>query len=155
MSVKKQAEKEFNDNQHLVDNISDETIKKRIKTCLNWYIKSAVKAKRFFYTFTIITIVAPILSGILINIPMPDPYAKIISSFFAGLTAVCASSLSLFNFRKSWEIYRAQAEEIKRILANKLCEPASDQEVLKRIEQSMQSTDKRWVEILNQKDEKD
>lgn len=152
MIVSRQALKEFNDNQRLLDSISDEIIKSRIEISLKWYIYHAVKAKFYFYLFSVITIVAPICSGILINIPLTDTSIKIIASIFAGLTSVSASALSLFNFRKNWELYRSQAEDIKRILAKNLAGPVGDQKVLKEIEKSMQSTDKSWVEMLEQMD---
>lgn len=150
MTVNRQAIKEFDENRHLLDSISDEIIKNRIGTSLKWYICNAVKAKHYFYLFSIITIVAPIISGILINIPLTDIYVKIISSLFAGLTSVCASTLNLFNFRKNWELYRNQAEEIKRILAENLSDPIGDKKVLKKIEKSMQTTDKSWMEMIEQ-----
>lgn len=152
MIVDSLALKEFNDNKQLLVSISDEIIRSRIESSLKWYIYHAVKAKFYFYFFSVITIVAPICSGILINIPLTDTYIKVIASIFAGLTTVSASALNLFNFRKNWELYRSQAEDIKRILAKNLSGPAGDQKVLKEIETSMQSTDKSWMEMLDQMD---
>lgn len=152
MSPNSQALKEFNENQHLLDSISDEIIKNRISSSLKWYINSAVKAKYYFYFLSVVTIVAPICSGILINLPLTDTCIKIIASVFAGLTSACASILNLFNFRKNWELYRNQAEDIKRILAENLSEPIGDKKILKKIEKSMQDTDKSWAEMLDQMD---
>ncbi|MCH5206731.1 MAG: DUF4231 domain-containing protein [Oscillospiraceae bacterium] len=152
MTANRQAVQEFNDNRHLLDAISDKLIRSRIESSLKWYIRNAVTSKHYFYFFSVITIVAPIFSGILINLPLTDTYVKIISSIFAGLTSACASALNLFNFRKDWELYRNQAEEIKRILAENLSDPIGDQKVLKRIEKSIQSTEKNWMEMISRQD---
>lgn len=148
----REALREFNDSRKLLDSISDEIIKSRIESSLKWYIYNAIKAKNCFYFFSVVTIVAPIFSGILINIPLTDTYVKIIASVFAGLTTASASALHLFNFIKNWELYRNQAEDIKRILADNLAEPIGDQKVLKKIEKSIQSTDKSWAELVDQMD---
>ena len=42
--------------------------------------------------------------------------------------------------------------DIKRILAENLSEPIGTQKVLKKIEKSMQSTDKSWAEMIDQMD---
>lgn len=151
-SISKQALKELKDNWQLLCSISDEMIGNRIESSLKWYIYNAVKAKFYFYFFSVVTIVAPICSGILMNMPLPDTYVKIIAGAFAGLTSASASVLHLFNFKKSWELYRDQAEDIKRILADNLSNPIGDQRVLKKIEKSMQTTEKSWEEMMDQTD---
>ena len=150
MSVKKEASKEFNNNRTLLSSISDGTIEARIEDSLKWYILEAVKAKFYFYLFSAVTVVAPICSAILMNLPLPDTYIKIISGVFAGLTSASASVLHMFNFKKNWELYRAQAEEIKFILAENLAYPRGDQKILYRIEKSMQAAEKSWEDTIDQ-----
>lgn len=77
---------------------------------------------------------------------------KILSCSMSGATAACTSFISLLNLKKNWEIYRIQAEKIKRCLSRKLYDNLNDKEVLKYIEESMESTDESWLAFLNRND---
>lgn len=146
------GKKEFEKNKFLLDLINDEQIKKRIKTNLIWFINKANIYKVLFYIFTITTIVVPIISTVLINIPMSEAKIKILSCFMSGITAACTSIIGVLNLKKGWEIYRIQAEKIKKILSRKLYDKLNDQDVLRMIEESIESTDESWSALLNKSD---
>ena len=69
--------KEYADNKYLIDFLQDEKIKNRISANLLWYIRKATESKYGYYTLTIITIVAPVVSAIILNGPFEDEITKI------------------------------------------------------------------------------
>lgn len=155
MLIGKIAKKEWNDNEFLLDIISDDKVKKRISSNLKWYIFNAVKAKFYFYFLSIITISAPILSGILINFTETNVIIKILSSSFVGLSSISAALLNLLDVRRKWGLYRNQAEEIKRILSEHLTnESVNNEIILKKFEESISFTDKSWKENFEKSEEK-
>lgn len=146
------GKREFEENKFLLDSISDVKIKTRIETNLIWFINKANKCKMFFYIFTIITIIAPIVSTILISMPMDEGKIKFLSCCMSGITTVCTSIIGVLNIKKSWEIYRIQAEIIKKNLSRKLYNNLTDQQILEEIELSMELTDKSWSTLWNKAD---
>ena len=137
---------EIEENQYLTENIQDPVIKNRIVYNLTWYIKRACGTKFWFYCFTILTIVCPVVSGIVLTSPLEDSFAKMLSAIILGISTVAAALLPLYGFHKKWTLYRNQAEEIKHILITAYCEKnVSDEELLHRIEESIKATDEKWT----------
>jgi len=150
MVIKKIADKEWNNNKYLIEAIkNNETIKKRVENCLRWFINKAVLYKCCFYLFSLITIILPVASGIIISIPTEVPTIKLLYSILSGLSAIAASVLNLFDFRKKWGLYRNQAEEIKRILSKSAINASTNEETLHQIEESISFTDKCWRDDLD------
>ena len=153
MLVKKIAEKEWKDNEFLLNIITNENVKSRIGSTLNWYIYNAVKAKFYYYLLSIITIVTPIATGVIVNFPESGTVFKITSSIFSGITAISAALLNLFDCRKNWSLYRGQAEQIKSILSKYLAKKTvNENQILKEIELSMSSTDENWKEGMDERE---
>lgn len=145
--IKKLADNEFELNKFLLDQIKDEKIKQRISQSLYWYIKKAIATKYLYYALTIVTIVAPTISAIVLNSTLPVDSSKLISTIVLGCSSVSAALLPLFNYHKKWVIYRNQAEDIKRILAKELAKDSIDEkELLASVEKSTLSTDKKWTD---------
>lgn len=143
------AKKEYNDNKYLIDNIQDQNIKKRVDSCLKWFIVHAVRSKLMYYLFSAATIVLPILSSLFILFPMNDTARNIASSAILGVSAISAAFINLFDLKSKWSLYRNQAEQIKRCLVGYLNDKFVDEkEMLRTIEESMVKTDKKWTEKL-------
>ena len=142
--------KEYGDNTYLLDTIKDEIIRKRIDSNLKWYICKAVKAKRWYYIFSSTTIVAPIISGIIISINnLNKGSISLVSALIMALSSISASFLNLFDLKMKWSLYRNQTEVIKRyLIMYSASEDKSDIELLKDIEESIQKTDRKWTEKL-------
>ena len=142
-------QREYNDNTYLLDKISNENIKKRINSNLKWYIAKAVKAKRWYYNLSAATIVAPIISGIIISINSNKDIVDLVSAFILALSSISASFLNLFDLKMKWSLYRNQAEDIKRFLvAFSVSEEMSELDLLKAVEESIQKTDRKWTDKL-------
>ena len=142
-------QREYNDNTYLLDTITNDNIKRRIDYNLKWYISKAVKAKRWYYILSAATIVAPIISGIIISINTNKNIVNLISAFILALSSISASFLNLFDLKMKWSLYRNQAEEIKRFLVFfSTSEEMSEFDLLKAIEESIQKTDRKWTDKL-------
>lgn len=153
MFVKKIAEKEWEENKFLLNIITNENVKSRIASTLNWYIYNAVKAKFYYFLFSLITIVTPIATSVIVNFPENGTVFKIISSIFSGITATSAALLNLFDCRKNWSLYRDQAEQIKSILSRNLAKKTvNESQILKEIEVSISSADESWKEEMDEKE---
>lgn len=143
------AQKEYNENKYLLNGISNECVKQRVDSNLKWYITQAVKAKKWYYIFSATTIIAPIVSSIIIIIFSEDTLKNIISALVLAFSTIAASFLNLFDVKTKWALYRNQAEEIKRLLIKHSVEnDKTDTELLKAIEESIQDTDKKWTDKL-------
>ena len=150
--ISKIIEHEYSENQILLNEIKDYKIKQRISYNLKWFIKNAVKAKYFFYILTIITVVSPVASGILLNISDGNITLKVISSIMLGISSISSSFLAIFDFKKMWLMYRNQAEQIKHMLSEYIVSKhINEEELLKDIEKNIKITDRQWGEILKKK----
>lgn len=138
--------KEYADNKYLIDFLQNEKIKNRVSANLFWYIKKATESKYGYYTLTIITIVAPVVSAIILNGPFEGGITKLVAGIILGFSTIAASLIPLFNYHKKWIIYRNQAEDIKRILAEAYIDDNLDENViLEKIEKSIAKTDEKWT----------
>ncbi len=138
--------KEYADNKYLIDFLQDEKIKNRISANLLWYIRKATESKYGYYTLTIITIVAPVVSAIILNGPFEDEITKLVADIILGSSTIAASLISLFNYHKKWIIYRNQTEAIKRILAKAYIDDNLDENIiLDEIEKNIAKTDEKWT----------
>ena len=103
------AQKEYNENKYLLNGISNECVKQRVDSNLKWYITQAVKAKKWYYIFSATTIIAPIVSSIIIIIFSEDTLKNIISALVLAFSTIAASFLNLFDVKTKWALYRNQA----------------------------------------------
>ena len=170
MFYKIAAKKEIEGNKFLSQNIKNQFIRKRADNCLQWFIHKAVKNKYWYYSLSVLTIVGPVASEIVINMSDWNPYARLISSIILGISTIAAAFLNLFDVRRKWGVYRNEAEDLKRILS--MFEAKGDNEketeegdeieaekengkeknermLLEQMEESMDSTHKKWMEPFN------
>ena len=112
----KDIQSEIAENKYLSEAIQDPFIQLRIQSSLEWYIRKAQKNKHYFYIFSMITIICPILSGV-VNLIEVNEQLRIFSSGIMGCSSVTAAFLNLFNVNKKWMLYRNQAEGIKRMVS--------------------------------------
>lgn len=121
--------------------------------CLQWYSEKAIKNKRRFYFFSIVSIVCPLLNTVETVWFDCAKIAVILSS----LTALSSALLALFNARDKWNNYRSAAEFIKNeyMLYQAYAAPYGNEEnrdeiYLKTIGDFMQKTHKKWQTYFEQ-----
>ncbi len=81
----------------------------RTEYSLRWYTRKALLYKNLFYTFSIINIVAPLISSAVTSCLEWNCVGVFISVFGSA----SASLLVLFNMKDKWSTYRTAAEYIK------------------------------------------
>jgi hypothetical protein len=138
--------REIEENKYLLEYIQDSFVKSHLEACLKWYIKKAVAHKYYFYFFTFLTIFSPVVSGVILGISGENFVLKIISSVFMGISTIAAALLTMLDSRKKWGIYRNQAEIIKGILVQCYLEKENVDDLLEKIEKSMERTHEKWLE---------
>lgn len=142
--------KEFKENKYLVDRIQDDFLKKYAESNLKWYMKKAIIHKWGYYICTLITIICPVISGIVLLIPIEDIYTKLISEVILGISTIAAAMIPLFGYKRKWGMYRNQTENIKAILAEYVSDTSSVDLVLK-IEKIKLQTHEKWMQPFNDK----
>ena len=146
------GKKEYDENEYLIREIKNEVVRNRVAYNLNWFIKNAVKIKFLFNILTIITIIAPISSGIILNFFDYSFIFRFVSNVILGISSISASFIATFDLKKKWELYRVQAEKIKHILSEDIIYgDRDDKDILERIEKSIRNTDEQWVNSLRKK----
>lgn len=151
MLFKSLAKKELSDNDFLLEKITDKYIKRRIEISLRWYTYNAIKGKICYYFLTLLTIIAPVVSTLLLNLTDTNSPEQIASSIILGISTLAAALLGMFDFQKKWGLYRIQAEKIKQYLALfETNEPEHD--LLVKIENSIKSTDEEWLGSLRKQE---
>lgn len=152
--VRKEIERELNENEFLVSNIQDSFLKARVWGSYKWYASKAVKSKYRYYSLTIITILFPILSEIILCIPLDETISKVMVSVVLGGSTLCAALLTMLDVRHKWEIYRSEAEYIKNMLTVYYFEPddAKKKEIMKELEKSYEDTHKKWRESFRKEE---
>ena len=146
------AKEEIDKNRFLVDTIKDDNIKNRFKTSLEWFIEKSVKAKYWFFVFSVITIITPVISSIILDLQDCDCIIKISVSILSALTSISASFLNLFSCRNNWILYRNQAEKIKHILAIHINNPDyTEEKMLNDLESSTAFTDETFIKNTEKK----
>lgn len=91
------------------DSIQNYLIKKRVYDTLVWNIKKATYYKRFFYYFSIISL---ILNAAIPVINQLNNYS-ILVTIISSIGFVITSILTLVNFKDVWYRYRVTSEIIK------------------------------------------
>lgn len=146
MFVKKKTEQEISDNMYLFEEISSPFIRTRILVNFKWYVSNAVFAKYWFYLLTGITIIAPVIAGCVLYLPLETNTGKLASAVILGISTVSAAFLTMLDLRKRWGLYRNQAEKIKQMLSQfKINANQTEEELLEAIENSMNSTHETWI----------
>lgn len=97
--------------------IKNDYIRKRFLQSLIWYIKKAKFFKRFFYFFSVLSIIIPIAVALLNQFVSLTDDSKIIVSILSSLTAVISSLLTLFKLQEKWIQYRCAAEALQSELS--------------------------------------
>ena len=113
--------KEVAESKYLYADIKDEFLKKRIGTTLSWNIRKSVSNKRFYYVFSALSIIAPILVTILHSIDSEVFIAyhlQLYSVILTTVTTVSSSLMALFHFREQWKLHRKLVEQLKAELVN-------------------------------------
>lgn len=148
MWYKKKAESEINENEYLYGEIKDSFIRMRVQSCLEWHIRKAQKNKFYFYMLSMITIICPIISGI-INLVVPEGIFRIISSIMMGGSSIAAAFLTLLDANRKWGLYRNQAEWIKRMVSIYIVSGQKDEGVfINQLEDFMGETHERWMDTF-------
>lgn len=145
----KNVQSEIAENKYLSEAIQDSFIQLRIQSSLEWYIKKAQKNKQYFYVFSMVTIICPILSGIL-NLIEVNEHLRIFSSIIMGCSSIAAAFLNLFNVNKKWMLYRNQVEGIKRMVSFYIINGQKNKETfIEQLESFMGETHESWMEYFN------
>lgn len=140
---------EIAENKYLSEAIQDPFIQLRIQSSLEWYIRKAQKNKHYFYIFSMITIICPILSGV-VNLIAVNEQLRIFASGIMGCSSITAAFLNLFNVNKKWMLYRNQAEGIKRMVSIYVTNGQTDKETfIEQLESFMGETHKSWMEYFH------
>lgn len=142
---KRTIERELKENRYLIENIENPVIKKYCEEQLNWYTRKAIFNKYSYYIFTIITIICPIISGVILVLPIDGDGIKVISEVVLGLSAFFAAMIPVFDCRRKWGIYRNEAEMIKSFLIDYNLEGDTEQ-LMKKMESSKQNTHENWYQ---------
>lgn len=110
---------EIKSSAYLYSNIKSEVLKQRLENILSWNIRKAILYKRYYYIFSCISIVAPLLVTILHSIDSSTfikLYMQTYSAILATITTMSSSLLALFHFRDEWKDHRETVENIKALL---------------------------------------
>lgn len=91
------------------DPIQNNLIKKRVYNTLMWNIKKATYYKRFFYSFSIVSLTLNAMIPIINQLNNYSIWVTIISSVVFVITGI----LTLVNFKDVWYRYRVTSEIIK------------------------------------------
>ncbi len=143
--------KEFKQNKYLVDEIQDDFLKKYVESNLKWYIQKAVKNKWGYYICTLITIICPVIAGIILLMPIEDTYAKLVSEIILGISTIAAAILPLFGYKRKWGMYRNQTEKMKSVLAEYVSDTNSIN-LISEIEKIKLQTHEKWMQPFNDKE---
>lgn len=136
-------ERELKENRYLIESIEEPFVKKYCEEQLNWYTKKAVFYKYSYYILTIITMVCPIISGVIFVLPIDSNNMKVTLEIILGFSAFSAAMLPLFDCRRKWGMYQNEVEMVKAFL---ICYnlDGDAEKLIKNIEQSKQNTHKNW-----------
>lgn len=135
---------------YLINKISDEFLKEYAKNNLMWFVKKAVWNKYCYYICTLITIVCPVVSGLVFFMPVGNICSRLISEIILGVSTIAASMLPLFGYKKKWGMYRNQAEQIKTILV-KYLQNKNQYDIITEIEKVKLKTHEKWMQPFNEK----
>lgn len=162
MWIKRRIEKEIKENEYLSEYLEEKIVKNRVESSLRWFIEKAVKNKYYFYIFSILNIVWPIATGIVLSLPMDVDRMKVCITILMGMATITAAMLPLMEFHKKWSIYRDQAEGIKRIACISFLNQGEkneqdsekegkdrEKDLLQDLEESMWQTHKGWMKIVS------
>lgn len=148
MGIKAVIEKDIQENQYLLEQFQDTYIRERTSYCLRWHTEKAVKNKYYFYILTSLTIICPVVSGILLSVASQDDVWKVLSGIFMGMSTASAALLTMLDPRRKWGIYRNLAEVIKSSLA-KYRFYATEEEFLLELEKNVSATHEKWIQSFN------
>lgn len=158
--MKTAKQKELEDLQTLYQGIPDETLKARIQSSGEWYIRGAFRYKRLFYTLSFAGIVIPVLVTAANGILTAETQANLVKNLTiicSALTALSTALLSFSKCREKWTLYRTSIEKIKKELvlywAGKQ-EEAELKNLINRLEKVMEEEKAEWVKI-EKKDERE
>lgn len=132
-------------------------LKKRFEQSVKWYIRKAVKYKRIYFLFMIISIVLPAVATVLINIPLLDNnWAKPIITILTVLTSTTTTLLSLFRAKDKWIHFRYMAETLQSeysLYIEGAKDYADDEtknvKFIENIEAMMSEEHNKWIHIVN------
>ena len=140
----KQERNEKADFEELYKGISNEVFRARIKSAGNWYIERAIRLKKWFYIFEVISIILPlVISGL-------NSYGKanMMVTICALLTTLVTSILAFTKWREKWMLYRTTIEQMKRELTLYWVNGPNDEktkELAKTIEAIMAQEHEMWI----------
>lgn len=141
--IKRTIDREVKENQYLTKDIKDPFMKNYVDEQMYWYIRKAIFNKYCYYIFTIITIVCPIVSGVIFVLPISNNWIKPLSEVILGLSSLSAALLPLFEFKKKWGMYRDEAEQLKSFLVYYNMD-GNLKNLVNNVERSKMHTHKKW-----------
>lgn len=151
MNYKKLAQKEYDKNDYLLKTITNPVLENRISEELEWFISASVKAKYWFYVFSVITIVSPLLSAIFLDFQeTTNIILKVLVSVLSLLSSASAALINLFNCKNNWRIYRRQAENIKSYLSAYANKQISEDELYNMVECDLLQINSKFNKKVNE-----
>lgn len=148
--AKKREKEEF---KRLYEGIPDKVLRTRVQSIGDWYIESAFKYKRIFYSCSVLAIMIPVLvttaNGIFIS-EAQEGVVKVFTILGSAVTALSTAFLSFSKCREKWTLYRSTFERIKRELSIYWAKENADQRLeslIVKIEDYMKEEHEEWWEI--------
>lgn len=132
---------------YIYEEIKDESIRMRIKNCLEWYIKSACFYRFVHYLFSLVSIILPIFVAVLNSLSDQSSW---VVTLLSGIVSMCASILTLTKAQERWFLYRTTCENMKREVslfygkASPYSEESQEKDLLKALEALMKVENTQW-----------
>lgn len=129
----------------------------RTEYAMRWYIRKACQNKRFYYTFSLIGMLSPLINAVLV---VCGDY-RVATVVLSSITSLAASLLAVTNARQKWENYRTAAEFLKREFTLFQARTGvyggekRTEAYLYAIEESMQKTHMNWQKIFDKEEKED
>lgn len=148
MFIKSTVSRESYDCERQLEKLRNGHAKTRIRSCLLWYTKKAVKNKYCFYILSMVSFLVPIILNVILVFSTESLGIQLISFILMGCASFAAYLQQLLDARRKWKIYRFQAEAIKKEVS--LFDPEKDSEtaLLKKIEDGMDLTMAEWMKYF-------
>lgn len=119
------SKKEIEESSFLIDakpmGNPQEFINERAASCLRWYIRKACYYRGMFYTCSLITLLAPLISSVIVGFNSLLGHTSVIIQIITIILGVVSSAatgvLALFHAQEKWTRYRSASEYLKREFA--------------------------------------
>lgn len=152
--IEKKIRKEISEYKFLFDIIEDDFERENLLVEFEWYVRKAVKFKYRYYILSMISFLCPIISEILICVPNEPLIVKIITGIMLGGASFAAALLAMTDAKNKWNMYRSEAETIKRTLREYYREgdAGKRKKLLESLENSYSKTHEKWMKYFQEKE---